>query len=98
MPIAPINVSSTGDVLAAVAGKKIILHAIHLNPVSAVTIKIADKNGSTFIDTMPCAAGVGINLQYHPDGHFVTSVDGAITMTLGSGVQVGGFINYSVRG
>lgn len=94
---AAISASSSGDntLVAAVAGKKIRVLAMHFVCASAVDVRLEDGAGGTALTGVASyAANSGLVLPYCPVGHFETSSNTLLNMELGGAVQVSGSLTY----
>lgn len=98
---AKIDTSSSGDqtVVAAVAGKRVIVAAITLNP--AAETDLTFKSGSTEIVDLGGFKGTGepagLSLSFNPHGYFETAAGEALVMNVNGALAVRGFVNYILR-
>lgn len=89
------STSGNNTLIAAVASKKIRVLSYTLVCTSAVTAKFQSGAGGTDLTgAMPFGANGGVSVPFNPVGHFETAVNTLLNLSLGSGVQVSGHINY----
>lgn len=101
MPYAVISRATSGEVLAATAGKRIRVVAYVMTAAGAVTAEW--RSATTPISgAMSMITGVPIVGQPMPEGiagqkgHFETAQGAALNLELGSGVQVSGHLVYEL--
>jgi len=91
---APVALSETGAVVAAVTGKKIRVLAYRLSSNGAVNVKwqsaSTDKTGLLYMD----AAGKGEVAPFCPVGLFETAASEALNLNLSASIAVGGYVVY----
>jgi hypothetical protein len=98
---AQVDTSTSGDqtVVAAVAGKRILVCALVLNP--AAETDLVFKSGSTEIVDLGGFRGTdeppGLGLSFSPHGYFETAAGQALVMNVNGAVAVRGFVNYILR-
>lgn len=98
---AKIDTSTSGDqtVAAAVAGKRILVTSLVLNP--AAETDLTFKSGSTEIVDFGGFKGTdeppGLGLSFNPHGYFETAAGEALVMNVNGSVAVRGFVNYILR-
>jgi hypothetical protein len=92
---AAVNRSTTGAIVAAVAGKKIRVLEYVLSAAGAVNTKwqsaSTDLTGLTYF----AAAGDNVSCPFSPVGHFQTAVNEALNLNFSGAVVVGGHIAYA---
>jgi hypothetical protein len=100
MATVAITASGTGDntLVAAVAGKKIRVHAYELSASAAVNAKF--RSGTTDITGLIYLAAAGASADAaertaDPDGLFETVAGQALVLNLSGAVPVGGWVDYS---
>lgn len=87
-----ISLAATGDVVAAVTGKKIRVVEFCIVAAGAVTANF--ESGTTDITgVMSLITGVPV-FGNTPFGCFETAAGAALRLTLGGSVQVSGWVNY----
>jgi hypothetical protein len=94
---ASVSASSSGNntLVAATAGSKIRVLNVVLIAASAVTVAFQSGAGGTALTgTMSLAANGGFAPGYDPHGHFETAAGSLLNLSLGSAVQVSGWIKY----
>jgi hypothetical protein len=98
---AAINANTNGDgnvLVAAVAGKQILVLKFSLVVAGAVNAKFRTFDGvSTYADltgAFPLGANGGVSGAYSNLGHIITQVGQALTLNLSSGVQASGYLVY----
>ena len=94
---ASIAATAGGDteVVAAVAGKKIVPLHITLVQDAAVSVKFTDgPAGTDLTGALPIDANGGFSTPYCPIGHFQTSLGTALTLNLSGVANLGGWIVY----
>lgn len=95
---APIAASDSGStsVVAAVAGKKIVVLRYVLAAAGAVNVKFVDATGD-LTGLFPLAeAGDGLDPGTEPLGHFQTRIGEALSINLSGAVVVGGHLMYTL--
>lgn len=96
---APLDAASSGDntLLAAVAGRKIRVHAVFMIAAGAVVVRFESGAGGTALTgQMNLAANAGFVLPYNPAGWFETGKNTLLNLELGSAVSVDGSFTYSL--
>lgn len=96
--IIPIDFSSSGDnqIIAAVAGKRILVHRLFVVGGSATSLIF--KRGSTNLSgAMSMSANGGLTFDITGEPWFVTGINEAFNINSSSGVQVGGVCYYDLR-
>lgn len=96
---AVVNVSASGDnvVVAAVAGKKIVV--INILVVAAGTVTLTIKSGvgggaTAKSGPLPLAVNTGLGGVFDPTGHFETAPGEALNLSLSAAIAVGGWLTY----
>ncbi len=102
MSFAPINQSGSQDVIAAQAGKTIVVESYQLAASGAITVKFQSKNSGTGALTdltgpMTIPANGNLNIDSAQQGLFATLQGEGLTVSATGGV-LGGHIRYSLRG
>lgn len=104
MPALFITAASAGDnaLLAAVAGKRIRVHALDVfnGVATANTVKFRSAaNDISLPVTLPGVAGADVTLPAVPQGsyHFQTNVGEALNINLSAATAVGGVLSYSLE-
>lgn len=91
MATAAINISASGTILSAPAtGRKRFIDGLHFLVASAVTVRI-DVGGVAVSGLMPFPANGGMSTD---DAGFELEAGQVLALTLGSGVDVDGWIKY----
>ncbi|MGD9644301.1 MAG: hypothetical protein AB7U73_01225 [Pirellulales bacterium] len=94
---AKIDLAASGNVVAAVANKKIRVLSYAILAASAVTAKWQSATTPTdHSGAMSLAAAGGLVCTHNPAGWFETNAGEALKLTLGSGVQVSGHLTYQI--
>lgn len=91
---AKISTSTSADIVALVASKKIRVLALSLMVTTAVTAKFQSGGTSDLTGAYPLGVNGGIVLPFCPVGHFETAAGEKLNLVLGSGVAVAGAITY----
>ena len=93
-----LNVSSSGNntVVAAVAGKQIVLLAGDLVCAGAVTITWESGGGSILDGPKAFAANGGQLYPFDENGHFASVSGESLLLNLNGAVQVGGRVKYAL--
>ena len=88
--------TTPGEVIAAVAGKRILVLMYDFVVAGAVTVQFQDDTGTpvVLLPAQSYAANSGKSSSFCPVGHFGTSVGKALDIVLGGAVQVSGVIVY----
>lgn len=93
-----IDRATSGELVAAVTGKKIRVIALYATVAAdtTVTLKSASTTTGTFTTTgaMTWKAGGGMVLPRDPDGHIETTSGEALNVTLGTACQISGMLKY----
>lgn len=91
-----VNVAATGDIVAAVAAKRIRVYAAQLVAAGAVTAQFkSSAAGTSLTGAMSMITGVPVTFPYNEKGWFETDVaNQALNLTLGGAVQVSGVLTY----
>lgn len=105
MPALFITASSSGDntLLAAVAGKRIRVHAFEVFNGAATANTIKFRSGTTDISlpvTFPASAvGLKTGLYDSPKGgfHFETAAGALLAINLSAATAIGGVLSYSLE-
>jgi len=94
---ASINIASNGDntVIAAQAGKMIMIHQLFLVCAGAVSLKFKDGASTDLCPALPMLTSGGLTFDYK-EPWFVTSQGNAFIINLSAAVQVSGRIYYTV--
>lgn len=89
-----INVAATGDIVVAVAAKRIRVYAAQLVAAGAVTAQFkSSAAGTALTGAMSLITGVPVTFPYNEKGWFETDVaNQALSLTLGGAVQVSGVL------
>lgn len=102
MPSAAINAATLGDntLVAAVAGKRIRVHAYELSASAAANAKFKD-GASTDLTGLIYLAAAGaaadaVERTNDSDGLFQTSPGNALVLNLSAAVAVGGWVDYTL--
>lgn len=101
MPSAAIDTSASGDttvIAAPGAGKFLRVHGYDLAPAGTVSVKWKDTAGASYSGVMPTVVGAGPNEAFAHDGLFDLAANTGLVLNLSGAVQVGGTVDYSVRG
>ena len=94
---AKVDISASGNIVAAVAGKKIRVINYVLMAASAVTAKWQSGNTPTdHSGAMSLAAAGGLVCPDSRAGWFETNAGEPLKLVLGSGVQVSGHLKYQL--
>lgn len=89
------NGSGNNTLVAAVTGYKIRVLNIVAVVTSAVTMKFQSGAGGTDLTgAMPFGDNGGFAPGFDPVGHFETASSTLLNLSLGSGVQVSGYLSY----
>lgn len=98
MQHAAVNVSSSGNttIVAAVAGKSIMVMQYDLVAAGDVAVTFQSSGGTVVNGPRAFAANGGISSPYAPHGHFKTAKGEGLVLNLGGAVQVGGSILYGL--
>jgi hypothetical protein len=97
MPNAVISKAATGEIVAAVTGKRIRVHGYVLVTTTAVAAKWQSAS-TDLTGAMPGGSNSVISVPHNPDGWFETAVSEALNLNLSGSVQVSGHLYYSVVG
>lgn len=93
-----IDRATSGELVAAVTGKKIRVIALYATVAAdtTVTLKSASTTTGTFTTTgaMTWKAGGGMVLPRDPDGHVETTSGEGLNVTLGTACQISGMLKY----
>lgn len=90
---AVINLADTGDIVAAVTGKKIRLVSLFFVASAAVTLTLRSTT-TALSGAMAFAQNGGLMLPVNQFGWVQTAKGGALNLLMGSAVQVSGAANY----
>lgn len=100
---APINLTATGVVVAAVPGMAVRLLSQKLVASAALTVQWTDNGSSPVTLEGACTMAVGVPQTLPPamtafsrTAYFETSVGGGLTLTIVGAGQVSGFIEYEL--
>jgi hypothetical protein len=102
MANAAVNAASLGDntLVAAVAGKRIRVHAYELSSAGVVTAKFKDGAATDLTGPLTlAAAGAAADAAERTndsDGLFQTTAGNALVLNLSAAIVVGGFIDYTL--
>lgn len=89
--------SGSGELVAAVTGKRIRVHGYVYETTTAVTVTfLTAATGLT--GAMPGGSNTVVASGWNPDGWFETAVSEALNISLGGNVQVSGHLYYSIVG
>lgn len=95
---AKIDRATSGELVAAVTGKKIRVIALYATVAAdtTVTLKSATTTTGVFTTTgaMTIKAGGGMVLPRDPDGHVETTSGEGLNVTLGTACQISGMLKY----
>jgi hypothetical protein len=93
-----LNVSASGDttLIAAVAGRRVIVFQLSLVCAGAVTVTWKSTAGTALSGPCAFAANGGITKAFSPEGQFVTKAGEGLVINLGGAVQVGGDFVYGL--
>lgn len=89
---AKVDLAASGDLVAAVPGKRIRVLALFVCLATANTIKL-QSGGST--DLTGAMTGTQFNLGYNPHGWVQTAAGEKLNLVEGSGVQASGTVVYA---
>lgn len=99
MPTLPIALAATGEIVPAVAGKAIRVHALHVQVSDTTNISLTDNSGTpvTFVGPSPQVAGGGFFYAFNPGGYFQDrAVAGkSLRIVSSASVTIGGSVEYS---
>jgi hypothetical protein len=73
------------------------VYRLLLLPASAVTVQFWDDTNAALTGVMSLAQSAQLYLPFDTKPHLVTSKGNALALTLGTGVQCSGFLNYMVE-
>jgi hypothetical protein len=90
---APVNLAASGDLVALVAGKKIVVVYWHLSTAAATTILFQSGGSTALTGELGTLADDPVEGSYNPDGHFVTVAGEKLNIVVGTG-SVDGYICY----
>ncbi len=95
-----VDTAATADLIPAPgAGKSIRILAGSLVAAGSVTATFKNGTGGTAVTgAISLVAAVLLPIPLNPLGHFVEEANKAFNMTLSSGVQVSGWLNYQIIG
>jgi hypothetical protein len=93
---AVVNASSAGanTIVAAVAGKKILVQLYLAVATTAVNVSWESSGGNILDGPVPCGATGGVMGNFSPVGHFITESGEGLVLYLSGAVQVGGHVQY----
>jgi hypothetical protein len=92
---AVVNIAASGDIIAAVAAKHIVLVSAALAAAGTVTLTMNTGTGPTArTGPMTMIAGVPLVLPLNPAGWVRGGSGEKLTFTLGGAVQVSGVVGY----
>jgi len=93
---AAINRATTGELLAAVANKKLRILAMWFTVAADATVALSSNTGGTVLaGAATIKAGGGIVLPYNPKGWMETAATNTnFYVTLGTACQISGSITY----
>lgn len=103
---AVINASTNGDnqIVAGVTGMRIRVVNFVLIPNATVVCKFTDGGGGTALTGPMSITTAGLFPGFAPpippgnlQGHFETSQGNDLTLNLGAGTQVSGYVNYTLE-
>lgn len=88
--------TTPGEVVAAVAGKKIRVVLYDFVVDDAVTVQFQDDTGTpvVLVPAQSFAANSGKHSVFCEVGHFETGLGKALDIVLGGAVQVSGYVRY----
>jgi hypothetical protein len=90
---AAISVTASGEIVAAISGRKVRILSLVLIAAGAVTVKF--QSATTDLEgAMSLITGVPVTLPYNPVGWAQTASGEALNIVLGGAVQVSGFLTY----
>ena len=98
---ATLSAADSGDneVVAAVAGKEIVVHQLLMISSGTVNIRFESGAGGTeLVGLMELTAQVGFVLPFSPVGWFRTAAGVLLNLELSAAVSVGGTLAYSEQG
>lgn len=95
---AAVDFSAGGDntIIAAVAGKRILVHRLIL-VVSAATSIIVKRGATALTGAMSMSANGALSLDTTGEPWFTTDINENFVINLSAGVQVGGSIYYDLK-
>lgn len=91
---APIALAASGDLVAAVAEKKILVTSLFLLAAADVTVKFQSDGAVDLTGAMPVGAKGGFVLPPSAHGHLRTAAGKKLNLVLGAGVAVAGALTY----
>jgi hypothetical protein len=91
-----LSAAASGDVVAALAGKRIRVYAAMIVAAGAVTAQFrTGAAGTVLTGAMSAITGTPIEFSYNEKGWFETDVAGqSLQIVLGGAVQVSGVVSY----
>lgn len=95
---AKIDVTSSGDIVAAVAGKAIRVLEWMLTGTTAGSVKWQSGATSDLTGVIPTGANGGAAPGFSPIGNFQTVVGEKLNLVLSGTGQTGGYVNYQLLG
>lgn len=91
---AAVALTDSGDVVAAVTGKRIRVLSYCLNTTTAVTVKFQSGASTDLTGAMAAGATGRLEGSFNPGGHFQTAEGAKLNIVLGSAVATNGHITY----
>ena len=91
---APISLTASGDLVLAVAGKRIRVLALALTMTVKTTIKFQANAATDLTGAFPCGVDGGFVLPLNEHGWFTTTDGHKLNAVLGAASNVGGVLTY----
>lgn len=97
---AAISLTATGNIVAAVSGKRIRVLALHVqrDETDADTVTVACHDGASTTTNLSGALPKSFVLPFNPEGWFDTLVGEALRLVLSGTVTVTGNVTYTTIG
>lgn len=90
------NTAADHELVAAEAGKKIVLVSMLLVASDAVSVQFKSA-ANNISGVMPLAANAGFVLDQNYTGHTETNTGEALNLNLSAAIQVGGMLSYRLE-
>ena len=91
---AKVDLAASGDLVAAVTGKKIRVVGLCLVAAGSVTAKFQTGAATDLTGAISLVAGTPLQPGFDPTGHLETASGGKLNLVLGGAVQVSGWLKY----